>query len=145
MTTIATDGLMMAADGLITENERVCMTDCVKIRRLKDGRIVGFAGNAYNWDAFAKWLEDGGDVPSVHDGFASLVLWPDGHVSSFDEHGREFPECAPAAIGSGSSVAIGAMDAGKSAKEAVLIACKRDIHSGGIVTEIGPPTLRAVA
>jgi ATP-dependent protease HslVU (ClpYQ) peptidase subunit len=35
------------------------------------------------------------------------------------------------AIGSGEEYAIGAMDAGLSAKDAVKIACNRDIYSGG--------------
>jgi ATP-dependent protease HslVU (ClpYQ) peptidase subunit len=134
MTTVATDGISMAGDGLLTENERVCMTNCAKVRRLSDGRIVGFAGNAYNWDEFARWLVDGGDRPQVHDGFGCLVLKPDGSITSIDQHGREFPEVAPAAIGSGATLAIGAMDAGKSAADAVKIACARDIYSGGSIT-----------
>jgi ATP-dependent protease HslVU (ClpYQ) peptidase subunit len=147
MTTIATDGKTMAADGLITENDRVCLLDHVKVRRLKDGRLVGFCGNAYNWDSFAGWLEDGGDVPKVEEGFGCLILSTDGSVSSYDQHGRQFPEMPPVAIGSGGALAQGAMDAGKSAAEAVSIACYRDIFSGGVVTvlEIEQPALALVA
>lgn len=36
-------------------------------------------------------------------------------------------------IGTGSSFALGAMDAGSSAEESVLIACERDVYSGGKV------------
>lgn len=53
-------------------------------------------------------------------GFYDDELWMD-HIG--------WRECT--AIGSGSAYAIGAMDAGATAQEAVKIACGRDIYSGG--------------
>lgn len=138
MTTIACDGKTMAGDGLITENDAVCMTDYPKVRRLSDGRIVGFCGNSYNWDTFAEWLEGGceGDAPKVEDGFGCLVLQTDGAIVSYDKLGRSFPEVAPCANGSGARFALAAMDHGKNAAEAVAYACSRDIYSGGVVTAL---------
>jgi ATP-dependent protease HslVU (ClpYQ) peptidase subunit len=134
VTTIACDGKTMASDGLVTENDAVCMTDYPKVRRLSDGRIAGFCGNSYNWDDFAAWLENGGDVPKVEDGFGCIVLKPDGEIVSYDKLGRSFPEIAPVANGSGARFALAWMDAGHTAEEAVAYACTRDIYSGGVIT-----------
>lgn len=132
MTTIATDGKSMAADGMITDNDVVCLTNYVKIRRLSDGRIVGFSGDAFNYDAFAEWLEKGeGEPPKLSGQFSCLALRPDGSVVQYDDQGRSFPEMVPMAIGSGMRFAIAAMDLGKSAEQAVRYACTRDIYSGG--------------
>lgn len=148
MTTIAADGKTMAGDGLITEADYVCCRDYKKVRRLSDGRIVGMAGNAYNWDAFAAWLEANSecDMPKVEDGCWVLVLMPDGKVRQYDEHGRWFEESPPCAIGSGQRFAIAAMDLGKTAGDAVRYASTRDIFTGGEVLELSiEPPLQAVA
>lgn len=148
MTTIATDGVSMAGDGLITDNGIITMTDCRKVRRLKDGRIVGFSGNAYGYDVFAEWLENGaeGEPPKFHDGnngITCLALCPDGSVLTYDEHGRPFREKAPFAIGSGQRFAIAAMDLGKSPEEAVRYAATRDPFTDGEVTVLSS-TIRSV-
>lgn len=146
MTTIATDGNSMAGDGRISEGDRISCDDYEKVRKLSDGRIVGFAGNAYNWDEFAGWLENGGDLPKVEDGFSCIVLTPEGQILSYDAHGRTFVEQAPYACGSGGSYALAAMDLGCSPEEAVEAACKRDLFSGGKITVITRPRkLRRVA
>ncbi len=134
MTTVACDGRTMAADGLVTEDDHICRTDYRKVFELADGRIAGFAGNCYNWGAFAGWLDNGGDLPKVEDGFCCIVLSQNGDLHSYDQHGRIFPECAPKAIGSGALFALAAMDFGQSAAEAVGYACTRDIYSGGSIT-----------
>lgn len=138
MTTIACDGKSMAGDGLITEDDRVCSKDYAKVRHLKDGRVVGFAGNAYNWDEFARWLDDGGDVPKMHEGFGCIVLNRDGSITQYDEHGRSFPDPAPVAIGSGARFALAAMDLGCTPEQAVEAAKKRDVWTGGKVTVLRP-------
>lgn len=135
MTTIACDGRSMAGDGMITENDHVCRTDYEKVRRLSDGRIVGFCGNSFNWNAYFDWLEkEEGDPPKVEHELEVLVLLPDGTIRQYDEHGRWFLEKSPCAIGSGQRFALAAMDFGKSAAEAVAYAITRDIFSGGEVT-----------
>lgn len=137
MSTIATDGNMMACDGRVTEGDFVTQNDYRKIRRLTDGRIVGFAGNAFNDDAFCQWLEKGGEMPAgINDDFSCLVLLPGGDVVTYDEHGRMFVEKPPYAIGSGRKWAIAAMELGKTPKEAVAFACRFDIYSGGEIITI---------
>ena len=148
MTTIATDGRSMAGDGLITENDHICLTDYQKVRRLRDGRLVGFCGNSFNWDSFAEWLDGGAQdaPPTMTEGFGCIVLKPDGSIVQYDKDGRSFREEAPCAIGSGTRFALAWMDAGHSAEEAIAYACKRDIYTGGeiIVLHLEPP-LAAVA
>lgn len=147
MTTIATDGKTMAGDGMITENDHVCLTDHVKVRRLSDGRLVGFCGNVYNWDEFASWLDRKATdaPPKVHDGFGCIILYPGGSIRSCDEHGRTFPELAPVAIGSGARFALAAMDLGMNAEDALKYTCTRDIYSGGEITVLESSILQVAA
>jgi ATP-dependent protease HslVU (ClpYQ) peptidase subunit len=146
MTTIACDGESMAADGLVCSGSTVFGRNARKIVQLKDGRIVGCAGNARYQGPFAAWLEDGGDIPEMDDEFEALVLLPDGTVVSYDHKGRMLPEELPTASGSGREFALAAMDTGATPEEAVKVACSRDMMSGGeIVVLTRPRKLRRVA
>lgn len=135
MTTIAVDGKSVAGDGMVTSGTTVCNTDFCKVHRLSDGRIAGIAGSAFNVIPFVEWLENGGDCPELSEGFDALVLHPDGKCWAYNEKGRFIPEPAPTAVGSGREIAIGAMLAGASAREAVAIAATRDNGTGGAIVE----------
>lgn len=105
------------------------------------------AGNAYNWDVYWAWLDNGeeGEPPKVHETFGCLVMYPDGSLWTYDELGRRFLENVPFALGSGAPLALMAMDCGKSVGDAVAMACARDIRSGGEITCLRLETaLRAV-
>ena len=142
MTTIATDGKTMAGDGLVTSGCAIFGTNCVKVRKLADGRIVGMAGSAYDFDPFCEWLENGGDHPGdMIDDFEALVLNSDGTCLSYNNKGRCIPEELPTATGSGRDFALAAMDLGFSPEEAVKLACKRDTNSGGTIVVIERPTV----
>lgn len=137
MTTIATDGKSMAGDGLTTSREIVVGSSTRKVRRLPNGGLAGGAGECDEIRAMIEWIGAGrqGKPP----GFKStrvLVLNTDGTVDLFDSPtGIPVRIEAPAAIGSGGEIALGAMDAGKSAAEALGIAAKRDPSTGGSITE----------
>lgn len=133
MTVIATDGKTMASDGRSTDRGRmVCSESAEKIRRLPDGRIVGMAGTPYDLGVFCEWLEKGGEFPEFDkDYFDPLVLETDGRVYSYNHRGRRHEDMLPAAVGSGTDLALGAMEAGASPREAVEIACKRQSDCGG--------------
>lgn len=138
----------MSADGRVTEGDIITQDGYCKIRRLGDGRIVGFSGNAFNDEAFAAWLVHGGELPKgvSDDEFSCLVLYPDGSIKTYDSFGREFDEVAPYAIGSGRKFAFAAMDMGRSPADAVTYSIARDIYSGGVVATLFiDAELRAVA
>lgn len=136
MTTIATDGKSMAGDGQVQDHcDMIVATDRHKVFRLSDGRIVGAAGNSADAHAWCKWLDNNkdGPCPIQSEQFAGLILQCDGSVLWVDHKGREELTPTPCAIGSGQEIAIGAMDAGATPDQAVAIACKRDIYSGGTI------------
>jgi ATP-dependent protease HslVU (ClpYQ) peptidase subunit len=137
VTVIATDGRTMAGDGLSKDRGGLICNDKVqKVRRLKDRRIMGVAGNPFDIDALEEWLNNGGDFPTLQNDeeFDLLVLELDGRVFSYAKHGRRSEELVPIAIGSGTDLAVGAMEAGASPEEAVSIACRRHTECGGEIT-----------
>jgi ATP-dependent protease HslVU (ClpYQ) peptidase subunit len=136
MTTIATDGRAMAADGLVHDHcDTIVDRDCRKVFRLADGRIAGGAGNAFDVLAWVNWLDAAKSGPCPIEGtqFSGLILDPSGTVLWVDHKGREGVTPVPAAVGSGQDYAYGAMDAGADPAEAVRIATLRDVYSGGYI------------
>lgn len=140
MTTIATDGRFMGADGLVHDHcDTIVGSDAQKVFRLTDGRIVGGAGNRADVNSWIEWLESEkqGACPIDSDRFAGLILNLDGSVLWVDHKGREQETAVPCAVGSGQDYAYGALEAGATVKEAVEIACRRDLYSGGSITLLG--------
>lgn len=126
----------MAADGLCTGNGIIHGLSVRKIARMSDGRIVGCSGTLFGVPAFLQWLEYGGDMPSIHEDFEALVLLPTAVCLSYNHKGQCIEQEVPAVTGSGGAIALGAMLAGASPREAVAIACQRDTATGGEITEI---------
>lgn len=133
MTTIATDGRTIAADGLVVSgNDVVVAFGRTKLVRLADGSILGFAGTAVEQEVFAAWLNDGGKRPKLG-AFEALRLMNDGSLLRYAQVLDPLPAEFPAAVGSGSDLALGAMLAGVSPQQAVEIAASRDIATGGTI------------
>lgn len=135
MTTIACDGKCIAGDGrgLV---DGVIITDARdKLFSLSDGRAGGSSGEGPDITRFAEWLEGGakGKMHVSRD-FCGLVLEPGGKVIRYTNDGVPLEVAPPIATGSGMEFAIGAMEAGASAEEAVRIAAKRDTGTGGTIT-----------
>lgn len=130
MTTVACDGKTMAADGLVTRGNMIVAERARKVRRLPDGRIVGFAGEVPAAEAFVEWLREGGKFPALR-GFTGMVLEPSGCIFLYEGNGIPIPTDGVQAIGSGAPHALTAMDCGKSPAEAVRLAAKRDSATGG--------------
>jgi ATP-dependent HslUV protease subunit HslV len=148
MTTIATDGQTMAADGLRKQHGAIIDTDALKLRRLSDGRIVGTCGDVAEGEMVVEWLEAGGgkdDKPTISDDTVALVLNLDGTVEIYDHHCRPIRVPAPIAIGSGCEFAMGALDAGASPQKAVVIATRRDPNSGGRISVMSLMVSRVAA
>lgn len=129
----------------------------IKIKRLSSGALLGQAGDndARAVEALLDKIKDQRKLPnkvelaSTKDDFTGLLALPGGDVwviacGPVDEQGypvadshdnREDYGVWPAttiggyaAVGSGSDYALAAMDAGASAKLAVEIACRRNVH-----------------
>lgn len=141
MTTIATDGKIMVADGLGSlESGRVVERDGVKVCRTAEGGLVGVAGDAHAMAQIVAWLDAGEpDKERPEDlKVEVLVLRPGGLVEGCGATMKLTRWEPPAAIGSGGEFAIGAMMAGASCEEAVRVACRADINSGGQVRTFRP-------
>lgn len=130
MTTIATDGQTMAADGRLTSLDIVFNSQCNKLRRLRDGSIAAGAGESGAIRKIIAWVEDGGTQPKTK-GARVLVLRPNGKLELADGGDGLIEVEAPIGIGTGGDIAIGAMEAGASPAEAVAIAARRDPFTGG--------------
>lgn len=136
MTTIATDGRTMAADSRGCANELIRNDAEKKLHRLKDGRVVGASGTITAARAYIRWLEEGGERPKIEGAFSAIVLNPNGSAQIHYNDDEPDDLAFPAAIGSGTALALGAMLAGASPAEAVAIAAKRDPFTGGTITEM---------
>ena len=136
MTTIAWDGTTLAADSLSCSDGR--RSRVRKLRRCEDGRLIAAAGECGAVGAYLNWLErcvpfePAPTRPSFQDHADDCVhaieIMPDGTVWLHERFTPFVVEDRFTAIGSGAAYALGAMAAGKSAPEAVVIAC--ELHSG---------------
>lgn len=134
MTTVACDGKVMAADGLVTNGSDIAVEfDGRKIWRLPDGSILGAAGSTDACEAVRRFLSGQDEKLDTLADFDAIRMMPDGSGLAYCDKGGEKPtRCTwPATIGSGGQLALGAMLAGASPKRAVEIACQRDTGSGG--------------
>lgn len=148
MTTIALKCGQMVADGRTSLGATIVSENTKKITRLKNGVLVAETGAAAQSRAFIKWLEENGvdgDLstapPLVYDhnddhdwamivaaykeGGETIVreFWPNGVV--------EYRDVKRAAWGSGANFALGAMEAGATATQAVDVAKHLDCGTGG--------------
>lgn len=133
MSTVCCDGVGIAADGKMTLYDRMLSMNERKVHRLNDGSIIGGCGNPAYLPKVVEWLNKGrrGKWPiEGDDGFSAIWLRSDG-VSYFDNEGGETTPALPVAVGSGSGMAIGALEAGASLRQAIEIASKHDVWTGG--------------
>lgn len=148
MTTIATRNGVMVSDGQVSWGDRIDQTNLKKVRKI-NGCLVGGAGRLSSVLQFFKWFEEWSDAQVVQgesphvqvfipedlddEDFTGLVVFTDGVIFMY-EGGKRCYEIVGAeyyAIGSGADFALSAMDAGASAEDAVKVAIKRDVFSGG--------------
>lgn len=145
MTTIATDGRTMAADSRGCANDVIRCDNEQKLRRLKDGRIVGFSGTSSAAREYIDWLDNGGDRPKIEDSFAALVLHQNGTAEVHCDNALPDEADLPAVLGSGGAIALGAMLAGATPEQAVAIAAQRDPFTGGKIKAMTHAVLAEVA
>lgn len=119
---------------------------CVKLSRVPSGpnkgHIVATAGSDATSDVFVRWYIGKGEMPTADrdlidmdsDSFLCLILTPDGLFWA-DKSCLLVRVSMPFyAIGCGAPLAMGAMEMGASAKQAVLVACKWDSNTHGPVS-----------
>ena len=108
-----------------------------KLHRLRDGSLLGVSsGQVGMADKFAAWMKRGGKSDDWHgklpDNLSAMRFMPNGDLyvaeDSIDWTGPH-KGMTMYAIGSGGDFAMGAMVAGRSAIEAVRIACQLDAYS----------------
>lgn len=131
MTTIACNSTTMSADTQFTAGN--ISYGGHKIFKGK-GYIVAFSGEQQVGIEFVAWLA-GGDKPErASEEFEALLLNSEGQIYYYES--RYIPiliEEAYMAIGSGSQIALGALLCGRNPKQAVQLACIRDVFSSGPV------------
>lgn len=129
MTTIAWDGKTLAADTLAHGS---AILKVHKLHRLSDGSMFGAAGSCQEVMAVRDWL-NGGEKPSDLENFEALIIRR-GVVEILGMRLMREPVLEPFwVIGSGSHLAIAAMALGKSAIDAVRLAARFDLYTGGPV------------
>ena len=134
MTTIAIKDGIIAADSLMTfGNERsLRFTHKIAVRKRAVCAVVGVGGLL---DVLADWHDRGADprdLPVIGSGekWTLFVAHRDGSACLYHAD-APYPQWVntPFGLGSGGDYALGAMDHGASAEEAVAIACRRDTAS----------------
>jgi ATP-dependent protease HslVU (ClpYQ) peptidase subunit len=141
VTTVATDGKSMAADGrAVNGRDTIVAENVLKLHRVCDAHI-GFSGGEADGHAFVRWfmkMREKADYEplKVADDFGALVLYDDGLVVLYDHELSRVTVELPYAIGTGSQLALGAMLAGASPEQAVKIAASRDVWSGGAIRSV---------
>lgn len=140
MTTVAWDGKTLAADSQSTTGS--IRGTAAKLAKNKAGFLVAGAGDWPTVKMWINWVLAGmppDQQPASVTETSVLVVDPRGRPTLFSDT----PVAAPLprkqwAIGSGADLALGAMAAGADARQAVKIACKLDVYSGGRVVVLRP-------
>lgn len=141
MSVIAWDGKTLAADKRACYGTAILTT--TKIFKVNDC-LVGYTGNATFGEQMLAWFRAGlrpEDFPASQrdkdDWAAFLVIWPSGAIGRFER--TPYPltyEGQFFAAGSGGDFALAAMHLGKTAREAVELACLLDSGCGNGTTEL---------
>lgn len=134
MTTLAWDGREMAADSQSTLNGSI-PNGVIKIFKEED-YILAFCGSIDEGYMFKAVMADelkAKDCRFTKD-FSAMVWTSDGEMTEWYDSIIPVPVCDKyVAMGSGAGAALAAMYAGKTAREAVEIAKKVDVFTGGKV------------
>jgi len=133
VTTIAYDGKTLVTDSQVTlDGKRFGKTQ--KIFRLHSRAVLAIAGSMDVSYEIMRWLNGDAEKPALdkeQDDFEALVIEPDGSAWEIAPGLRRFPACIPWSGGTGGIVAMTAMRCGKTAQEAVELACEIDTKSSG--------------
>ncbi len=133
MTTIAWDGLTLAADSLVTAGKDRWGSHRKLIKH--KGRLIAFTGSIAGGLVLIEWFCEGAEPQEFprlkSDEHAQLIVVADGKAWHYES--RHIPSMCgvPSAWGTGREYALGAMAAGADARQAVRIAARFDALTGG--------------
>lgn len=133
MTTIAYRDGVLAADTLQTAPGGITSKCATKIGG-KNGVLWAATGDAAWCKSFRDWVATGmaGDAPKADEESGGIIFAPGNTIIVFHRNGVEQREGLPFwADGSGQDYALGAMQVGATAEEAVRAAAAWDHHTGG--------------
>lgn len=130
MTTIAYRDRLLVSESRLTEKNFIYSDTCQKLWKLEDGSLFGSSGSDDGGHMLLAAMQNGDKIPELV-GTKALHVKRDGTVWLYEgaiwtPWTDEF-----VAIGSGKRFAMAAMHAGANAIEAVNIAKKCDVYSGG--------------
>lgn len=135
MTTIASDGVTVVADGRGVSGTTIVSEGREKLRRI-GRKIYAFSGAYGLMDPVIYWERDGQEAaPALGEQEWELAVFEIGRVTYYCS-AVPFPVLYgyPFALGTGADFAMGAMLAGASPERAVKIAASRDTHTGGMIS-----------
>lgn len=141
MTVIAYRDGVMAGDGRVTDKAFIIRDDDRKVFKLKDGSLLGVAGDTVGCTIIKSMLEatikeKKKSLPNIPVKNAeALLVDPKGDIWWFNRGWEKQPD-PYAASGSGWQVAMTAMDFGADAVTAAKAACRRTITCGGKITVV---------
>jgi hypothetical protein len=147
MTIICVSHTHIAADGMKVWGSEIRGLDHKKLSVItypNSGKkaILGYSGNTAMQLIVCEWYRQGADIRNVPPLFDTDDNWT---LLAIDERGlfKLSSRCpylepfnAPMAIGTGQDMAIGAMYAGKTARDAVDLVCRTHTVCGGEIQEI---------
>jgi hypothetical protein len=139
MTTIASDGKTVAADGLRCRGAEIIDRETPKLR-ISKSTLFGLTGTFAVFTAAMEWYHSGvkpGEQPKGGaDDWWTLYVFRRYGVEKFN-HDCPYMELMPYpfATGSGADYAMGALLAGAPPEAAVAIAARLDVHTGGKILE----------
>lgn len=149
MTTIAWDGITLAADDQATTGVRKSFGE-KKVHRAPDGvaiygarvMLMGFSGTSGDERHLIQYITEGkcSSQAEMHEQIecTAILVTEDNRCFSVQKSADKklpwiYEKKAPYAIGSGADFAITAMHLGKDAVEAVIVASKLDAYTGSTV------------
>jgi ATP-dependent HslUV protease subunit HslV len=137
VTTVAYRDGVLAGDGRITlEGGSIQTENQRKVHRLRDGRLFGYAGDTDDAERLRISLLQNDKPPSLQN-IQALLVQTDGSIDYYQGNVWQRLEGDDYyAIGTGGPSALVAMDCGKSAREAVVCAIRRDNNSGGKIKTV---------
>lgn len=137
---------IMAADSRSSDEHAMHLTNCRKIFRLKNGALLGTAGDSDDRDVRAilakaspRKMPSREQLAATKTTFQAIMVFPKGHVFlieiDWEDHANEGEWRASVdpvsdrfiAVGHGQQFAYGALEHGATSVDAVRVACKRDL------------------